>query len=67
MRTTACVGDVDLQVEANTVFDVDAAMEMDWNRIGEGAVGDYDEVLRTKEPIPRSRVRRPSPPPARGS
>ena len=35
MRTTACAGDVDLQVKANIVFDVDAAMEMDWSRKGE--------------------------------
>jgi hypothetical protein len=36
MRTTACVGDVDLQVEANMVFDVEAVRDMDWRRGGVG-------------------------------
>lgn len=45
MRTTAWVGDVDLQVEANMVFDVDAAVEMDWKQKREEAVvGDLDGV-----------------------
>jgi len=45
MRTTAWVGDVDLQVEANMVFDVDAAMEIDWKPKRERVVDNLDEVL----------------------
>jgi hypothetical protein len=44
IRTTACAGDVDLQVEANMVFDAEAAMDMDWNQ-DEKTVGDIGDVL----------------------
>jgi len=58
MRTTAWVGDGDLQVEG---FDVDAAMETDWKPKREGVVNNLGEVLQTKEPAPHSCVRKPSP------